>query len=258
VTQGELATQARVPRNVVSAIELGRCEAVKLAQFDRVVAALGASVDVRIRWRGEQLDRLLDEAHARTVATTVERLTRLGWETAIEVSFSIWGERGSIDVLAVHRPTETLLVVEVKSVIADLQSLLHGLDRKARLAPGIATKRGWRTRSVGRLVVVAESPTSRGRVRRHASIIDAALPLRGGDLRRWMRAPTGPMSGLLFLSNSAPGRTATPIWWRERAHRVHHTSTRSSDDAMRLEEALQKDSGDQGAGQGTGQEPASA
>ena len=112
LTQRDLAARARVPRNVVSAIELGRSAAVKLHQFDRVAVALDASVDVRIRWRGEQLDRLLDEAHAVTVAATVERLRRLGWETAIEVSFSVWGERGSIDVLAAHRATDTVLIVK--------------------------------------------------------------------------------------------------------------------------------------------------
>ena len=220
VTQAELSVRARVSRNAVGAIERGRADEVRLAELDRVANALGASIDVRIRWRGEHLDRLLDEAHALTVATVIDRLVRLGWETAIEVSFSIWGERGSIDVLAWHPATETLLVIEVKSVIADLQSLLHGLDRKTRLAREIAAERGWHAKSVARLVVVAESPTSRGRVKRHASVLDAALPLRGRDLRAWMRAPRGPMSGLLFLSNAAHGRTTTPIWRRERATRA--------------------------------------
>lgn len=218
-TQAELSVRAHVSRNAVSAIERGRADQVRLAEIERVVSALGASIDLRIRWRGEQLDRLLDEAHALTVAAVVGRLNRLGWKTAIEVSFSIWGERGSIDVLAWHATTATLLVVEVKSVIADLQSLLHGLDRKTRLAPEIAAKRGWRPKSVARLVVVAESPTSRGRARRHAAILDAALPLRGRELRAWMRSPSGPMSGLLFLSNVSGQRTTTPIWRRERAHR---------------------------------------
>ena len=251
VTQAELSVRARVSRNTISAIELGHTEEVRLAEIGRVVAALGASIDLRIRWRGEQLDRLLDEAHALTVAAVVDRLTRLGWETAIEVSFSIWGERGSIDVLAWHPATETLLVVEVKSVIADLQALLHGLDRKTRLAPEIGAKRGWRPKSVARLVVVAESPTSRGRVKRHASILDAALPLRGRDLREWMRAPNGPMSGLLFLSNAGHSGTTTPIWRRERAHRPPPPLRRASEPALRRAQELQDYSagGDRDRGQ---------
>ncbi|HYX10388.1 MAG TPA: helix-turn-helix domain-containing protein, partial [Candidatus Acidoferrum sp.] len=81
-TQAELSIRAGVSRNVVSSIERGRPEEVRLTEIDRVVAALGASLDLRIRWRGEQLDRLLDEAHALTVAAVVGRLTPLGWETA--------------------------------------------------------------------------------------------------------------------------------------------------------------------------------
>jgi transcriptional regulator with XRE-family HTH domain len=232
LTQAELSVRARVTRNVVSAIERGRPEEVRLAEIERVVAALGASLDLRVRWRGEQLDRLLDEAHALTVAAVVGRLSRLGWETAIEVSFSIWGERGSIDVLAWHAATATLLVVEVKSVIADLQSLLHGLDRKTRLGPEIGAERRWRPKSVARLVVVAESPTSRGRAKRHATILDAALPLRGRELRAWLRTPSGPMSGLLFLSNASGKRTTTPIWRRERAHRASRSPAGDSDRAV--------------------------
>jgi transcriptional regulator with XRE-family HTH domain len=242
LTQARLAARARVPRDAVSAIERGRIDEVRLAELDRVVAALGASLDVRIRWRGEQLDRLLDEAHALTVAATVERLSRLGWATAIEVSFSIWGERGSIDVLAWHAATRTVLVIEVKSVLADIQSLLHGLDRKTRLAPQIAAERGWYPESVARLVVIAESPTSRGRVKRHAALIDAALPARGRELRAWLGAPAGPMSGLLFLSNAAHGRSATPIWRRERARRPSTPPGPAESSAQRPSSELDKDS----------------
>jgi transcriptional regulator with XRE-family HTH domain len=78
LTQAELSVRARVTRNVVSAIERGRPEEVRLAEVERVIAALGASLDLRVRWRGEQLDRLLDEAHALTVAAVVGRLSRLG------------------------------------------------------------------------------------------------------------------------------------------------------------------------------------
>ena len=38
-----------------------------VAGYGRAAAALGATVDLRLRWNGEQLDRLLDEAHAHLV-----------------------------------------------------------------------------------------------------------------------------------------------------------------------------------------------
>jgi hypothetical protein len=59
------------------------------------------------------------------------------------VSFSRYGERGSIDVLAWHPRRRALAVFEVKSVTPDMQAMFVGLDRKGRLAPGIARERGW-------------------------------------------------------------------------------------------------------------------
>jgi transcriptional regulator with XRE-family HTH domain len=241
LTQEQLGLRARTTRGVVSAIERGRGDEVRGADLGQVAAALGATVDVRLRWRGEGLDRLLDEAHAATVAALVGLLERLGWQVALEVTFSIWGERGSIDVLAWHEPTGTLLVVEVKSVVADIQSLLHGLDRKARLAREIGAARGWRARSVGRLVVVAESPTSRGRARRHAAILAAALPTRGREVRAWLRAPTGSMSGLIFLSNASHSGSATPIWRRQRVRSRSGAARRGQDRSMPLGTEFQGD-----------------
>jgi hypothetical protein len=177
---------------------------------------LGASVDVRLRWHGEGLDRLLDEAHARLVDATVVLLREAGWDVAVEVSFSIWGERGSNDVLAWHEPTRTLLVVEVKSIVPDSQSILHGLDRKARLAPQLAAERGWECQGVARLLVVGESSTSRQRIARLATTYDSALPSRNVEIRRWIREPTGPLHGLLFLRNASPGSTKRPSVARER------------------------------------------
>ena len=223
--QSDLSARARVPREVISEVERGFVSRASLDDLHQLAAALGADLDVRIRWRGEGLDRLLDEAHAATVGATVARLGRTGWETAVEVSFSIWGERGSIDVLAWHARSRTLLVVEVKSVIPDIQAMLHGLDRKTRLAPKVATERGWRPAAVGRLLVVAESPTSRGRVRRSGAVLDAALPSRGPAVRSWLRGPRGSIAGIWFLSNAAHAHTRRPIWRRERVRVGQRRST---------------------------------
>ena len=69
-----------------------------------------------------------------------------------EVSFSVGGERGSVDVLAWHPGAGIALVVEVKSVVPDLQATLHGLDRKARIGPTLARDRGWPVRTLARLL----------------------------------------------------------------------------------------------------------
>ena len=223
--QADLAEKARVPREVISEVENGRLSRVTVDDFQRLAASLGADLDLRLRWRGEQLDRLLDEAHAATVAAALERLGRIGWETVVEASFSIWGERGSIDILAWHPPFRTLLVIEVKSVIPDLQATLHDLDRKTRLAPEIAARFGWAARTVGRLLVVAESPTSRGRVRRSRPVLEVALPTRGSAVRTWLRSPAGPIAGIWFLSNAAQTHAKRPIWRRERVRTANRCSS---------------------------------
>lgn len=199
---GRLAGKSRA---LVTKIEGGQIDSVSVASLRAVAAAVGATVDVRLRWNGEALDRLLDEAHARLVDAFVLLLRSAGWEVAVEVSFSIWGERGSIDILAYHRLTGFVLVVEVKSVVPDSQATLHGLDRKARLARKIARDRGWDCRAVARLLVVGDSTTSRRRIAEFASLYAVALPDRGRVVRRWLRGPAGPLAGVLFLSSATLG-----------------------------------------------------
>lgn len=148
---------------------------------------------------GEDVDRLLDADHAAIVEWVLSWLGRLGWEVAPEVTFSVYGERGSIDVLAFHPPTGSLLVIEVKSVVPDVQATLSGLDRKARLAAGIAAQRGWRVRTVSRWLVVPGDRTTRRRVERHAATFAAALPHRTAALRRWAAAPVGTVSGIFHV-----------------------------------------------------------
>jgi hypothetical protein len=173
-----------------------------IEKLEAASAALGAYLDVRVRWHGEDLDRLLDAAHAALVEATVAMLNRRGWASAVEVSFNHFGERGSIDVLAWHAASRTLLVVEVKSVVPDARATISTLDRKARLGNGIGRDRGWDALSVGRLLVIADSSTSRRRVRALERVFGTAYPNRGMAVRRWLAAPAGPLSGLQFLSSA--------------------------------------------------------
>jgi hypothetical protein len=137
----------------------------------------------------------------------------------VEVSFAIWGERGSIDILAFHPAFGALLVVEVKSVVADTQATLHGLDRKARLARQIVGKRGWGIRHVSRLLVVGASATSRRRIARLGATYDVALPARGTTVRRWLGRPAEPLDGLLFVAIDSHGSTTRLSPGRERVRR---------------------------------------
>lgn len=204
--QQDLAAAAGTSRPVVSRIERGESSAIAVGVIERVATAAGASVDLTLRWHGEGLDRLLDSAHAALVEAVVARLRTLGWEVAVEVSFSRYGERGSIDVLAWHPGRRALAVFEVKSVMPDLQAMLFGVDRKARLAPGLARDRGWAPTSVARILVLADTSTNRRRLAQHAAMIAAALPCGTREVRRWLEDPGAPgVAGVWFLPDARRG-----------------------------------------------------
>jgi hypothetical protein len=188
-------------RSAWSRIERGRVGRVPFAKLRAVGEAPGAEVELVVRWQAEGIDRLLDEAHSAIVDAVVRLLGSCGWDTHVEVSFAINGERGSIDILAWHPESRIVLVGEVKSVVPDIQSMLHGLDRKARLGPAVARERGWSVTGVARVLFFAESRTSRRRVATHAATFGAAFPVQGRVALAWLRAPTLPaISGLAFMA----------------------------------------------------------
>jgi transcriptional regulator with XRE-family HTH domain len=199
--QGDLAAAAGSSRTVVGRIERGESSTVAIGVIDNVVAAVGGSLDVLLRWQGEGLDRLLDEAHAGIVDQLVAWLRAHGWEVAVEASFSRYGERGSIDVLAWHPVQRALAVFEVKSVTPDMQAMLVGLDRKARLGPTIAHERGWDPVTVARFLVLADTSTNRRRLARFGAMIEAALPAGTREVRAWLEDPQGRgIAGVWFLA----------------------------------------------------------
>jgi transcriptional regulator with XRE-family HTH domain len=200
--QIDLAHAARMSRGRISRVELGHADELTLAALDAVARALGARLSVALTWNGEGLDRLLDADHAALVDVVASTLRSLEWNVAVEVSFNIRGERGSIDVLAFHPATGIVLIVEVKSVVPDIQATVFTLDRKTRLGLEIAAERGWRGRAVGRILVVADGRTTRRRVARHAATFEAAFPARTSAVKRWLRRPdASAFSGLWFLAN---------------------------------------------------------
>lgn len=160
---------------------------------ERVLAALDAELVTYVRWRGGDLDRLLDRAHAAMNEQLVQALAALGWTVEPEVSFSELGDRGSIDILAWHADTGTLLVIEVKTELASIEETLRRHDVKARLATHVARQRlGWEARSSLRILVLPDSTASRERVGQHDALFSRAYPLRGAALRRVLKDPAAP------------------------------------------------------------------
>jgi transcriptional regulator with XRE-family HTH domain len=73
-TQSEVAQAAGVSQGAVSRSERGLVGALPVDVVDRIVAALGASLYLDVRYRGGAGDRLLDRAHAALVDHVVATL----------------------------------------------------------------------------------------------------------------------------------------------------------------------------------------
>jgi len=200
--QRDLAVEAELSPTKIARIERGLGGSMPARDLEKAAGALGATTDLRLNWNGEALDRLLDGAHARIVDVVAAQLRALGWDVVLEATFFIRGERGSIDLLAWHAATRVALVIEVKSVVPDIQVMLASVDRKWRLGMEIARGRGWAPVAVGRLLVVGDSRTSRRRVETVSATFAAEFPQRAIEVRRWLSAPTpaAPLRGLWFLS----------------------------------------------------------
>lgn len=206
IRQRDVGARARMSQDLVSYVERGRLDRLPLWRLRRIFAVFDADVVIVVRWRGGDLDRLVDAAHAQLGELMTRRLREDGWEVHPEVSFSEFGERGSIDLLAWHSSSRTLLVVELKTEIASVEETLRVHDMKCRLAPKIARQRyGWDVRDVGRLLVLPDARTPRDRVHRHAALFSRAYAMRTVAVRRWLRDPRSSMSGLIFL------RTTTDV-----------------------------------------------
>lgn len=202
-TQRDVCLASGVGRNKISELENGDLSRLTVAELERCFESMDATLVVRADWNGAAVDRLLDDGHAALSGAMAEELRRLGWHVEVEVTFSRFGDRGSIDLLAWHASTQTLLVVEIKTELASVEGLLRPLNLKQRLAPDIAREQfGWDSLAVGKLVVFPEDRTARRVVARHASLLQAALPARTREARRWLAAPSGRLAGLMFLTSS--------------------------------------------------------
>jgi transcriptional regulator with XRE-family HTH domain len=199
----DLAGRARVSRTAVSNLECGRLSRLRVDLVLRVVEALGGRIDFVVRWQGGELDRLLNARHSALHESVARFLGgRGGWVIAPEVSFAIRGERGVIDIMAWHAATRTLLVIELKTDIVDVNELMGTLDKKRRLAAEVARTRGWQPRAIGVWLIVADSALNRRRVRSHAAVLRAALPSDGRRVAGWLHAPQGDLRCLSFWTNA--------------------------------------------------------
>ena len=123
--QCDLAALAGVSATEVSRLERGDVDRMPLRTLRCVASKLGVRLDIEPRSVGGDLERLVGARHAalgEQVAAWIER--QPGWIAAAEVSFAIYGERGIIDLLAWHAASGSLVVIELKTAIVDVDELL--------------------------------------------------------------------------------------------------------------------------------------
>jgi transcriptional regulator with XRE-family HTH domain len=212
--QEDVAAGAGVDRSWVSRIERGHLRDVSIGRLRAIARVLEVGLEIVPSWRGGEVARVVNERHSRLHELFAAHLARTpSWEFATEVSFSSWGERGVIDILAWHAVRRVLLVIELKTEIPDPANLIAQVDRYRRLAPGIGRGRGWDATSVATWVLLAESDMNRRQLARHRVMLRNAFPLDGRTLRRWLRDPgsagagVGVVNGLAFLANAGPDIT---------------------------------------------------
>jgi transcriptional regulator with XRE-family HTH domain len=207
--QVDLAKAAKVSQATVSRAERAQHASITLGALERIALALGVDLRLEARWCGGLGDRLVDRRHAALVELVVAMLRSHGWEVVVEYTFNQFGERGSVDVLAFHAASRALLIVEVKTRLADLQAFLASFGRKVRILPRLLrADQGWDPLAIGRLVVVEGSTSNRATVERHRTIFDTAFPGRAAKARAWIRAPSEPMGAIWFVSPDVMARTS--------------------------------------------------
>jgi transcriptional regulator with XRE-family HTH domain len=198
--QADLAARAGVSPTIVGRIERGDAGTLPLAKLRRVAGALGARVETFVRWDGADLARLLDARHAAMHEAVAGLLASAdGWVFEPEVSFSLHGERGIIDILAWHPGRRMLLVIELKTEIVEVGMLLSKMDQRRRLAGNVARPFGWDPVAISTWVVLADSRTNRRALAAHRRVLRAKFPIDGRSIRRWMRDPRERIDALGFL-----------------------------------------------------------
>lgn len=206
--QVDLASRSGVPREAIGRLERGAVARYPLHQVRDVAGALGMRLDVSLRWPGGDLDRVMNARHASLHESVGRMLAELGgWIAVPEVSFSVFGERGVIDILAWHARSRCVLIIELKTLLVDPQELVATMDRRVRLAWRICRERGWEPESVSAWVVLADTSTNRRRVAAHPVLLRTRLPAHGHAIRAWLRRPNGAIAALSFWSDVAPGPT---------------------------------------------------
>ena len=202
----DVARRARVSRQLVGRLERGAAGRYPLDATSAVAAALGIRLDVRPRWQGADLDRLVNAAHAELHESVAARLGELaGWT---------WLPRSRSRTMASEASSTSWRGMPSRGACSSSSSRPSSwIPRSwsprctAAYAWGriIAREHGWDPVTVSAWVIVRSSRTERRRLHQHEGLLRAAFPRDGRTMRRWLRDPGEPVSALSFWTDVTPG-----------------------------------------------------
>jgi len=190
--QADVAGVARVSTATVSRVERGSFDPISVGVLLRIAAAMEIRIEWMPRWRGGELDRMMNAGHSAMHEAAALELAGTDWQTAAETTFAIYGERGVIDILGFHPASGALLVIELKTDLVDVQGLIGAVDRYRRLAPTVARERGWSPTSVSCWVLLRDSPSNPSEALGTRDRAAPCLPRRRTQDARM--APQGPLA----------------------------------------------------------------
>jgi transcriptional regulator with XRE-family HTH domain len=203
--QQDVAGSAGVSRATVSRLESGKVGRLSLDTVERIASVVDVRTELFGRWQGGDCDRLLNWRHS-LLADSFSAAVRVhgGWLFEAEVPFSIYGERGVIDQMGWHERSSHLLVVELKTEFVDINEMLGTMNRKLRLAPRVASERGWRPKLVSGWLIVSDTRTNRRHAARHSSLLRSRFSLDGRSLSAFLDNPAAATFGLAFWTDVHP------------------------------------------------------
>lgn len=95
--QSDVSERADISRTLVAEHELGRIEGSTVRSLRKHADGVGLTLEVTLRGSAGELVK--DEEHALITQWVKRQLDPIGWLTDAEASYSIYGERGRIDLL---------------------------------------------------------------------------------------------------------------------------------------------------------------
>ena len=184
-----LAASIGVSATYIDQIEHGRANPT-IDVVDRLITALGLEVTFRPPIVvGDHRQR--DLVHARCSGYVSRRLLTVGWRMAREVEIAHLRSHGWIDLLAFDPRSQTLLVIEIKTVLDDLGAIERQIGWYEREARAIARQRGWTpTRVIAWLLVLATDDVE-ARLRANRTVIDQVFPVRATAMTERLADPGG-------------------------------------------------------------------